>query len=44
VNHNSSRFFQSLGSYAIRDEFRLDFDVVASPAKLKQTGEAVSKP
>ncbi|TGD78781.1 YceI family protein [Hymenobacter wooponensis] len=30
VNYNSSSFFQNLGSYAIRNEFRLEFDVVAS--------------
>jgi polyisoprenoid-binding protein YceI len=29
VNYNSSSFFQNLGSYAIRNEFRLEFDVVA---------------
>ena len=33
INHNSSRFFQNLGSYAIRDEFKLAFDVVAVPIK-----------
>ncbi|RSK36218.1 YceI family protein [Hymenobacter metallilatus] len=29
INYNSSSFFQNLGSYAIRNEFRLAFDVVA---------------
>ena len=29
VNYNSSSFFQNLGSYAIRNEFRLEFEVVA---------------
>lgn len=29
INYNSSSFFQNLGSYAIRNEFKLDFDVVA---------------
>lgn len=33
INHNSSSFFQNLGSYAIRNEFRLAFDVVAEAAK-----------
>ncbi|RSK42380.1 YceI family protein [Hymenobacter perfusus] len=30
INHNSSSFFQNLGSYAIRNEFTLAFDVVAT--------------
>ncbi|TYZ14296.1 YceI family protein [Hymenobacter lutimineralis] len=30
VNHNSSSFFQNLGSYAIRNDFQLAFDVVAA--------------
>lgn len=29
INYNSSSFFQNLGSYAIRNEFELRFDVVA---------------
>ncbi len=29
VNYNSSSFFQNLGSYAIRNEFTLAFDVLA---------------
>ncbi|MFD2785409.1 YceI family protein [Hymenobacter rubripertinctus] len=29
INFNSSSFFQNLGSYAIRNEFRLAFDLVA---------------
>ena len=29
VNYNSSSFFQNLGSYAIRNEFRLSFDMMA---------------
>ncbi|MDU0371817.1 YceI family protein [Hymenobacter endophyticus] len=29
INYNSSSFFQNLGSYAIRNEFKLAFDVVA---------------
>lgn len=29
VNYNSSSFFQNLGSYAIRNDFTLAFDVVA---------------
>lgn len=29
INHNSSSFFQNLGSYAIRNEFTLAFEVVA---------------
>ncbi|MBD2714902.1 YceI family protein [Microvirga sp. STR05] len=29
INHNSSSFFQNLGSYAIRNDFKLTFDVVA---------------
>ncbi|HEX8426752.1 YceI family protein [Hymenobacter sp.] len=33
VNYNSSSFFQNLGSYAIRNDFQLTFDLVASPAK-----------
>ena len=33
INHNSNRFFQNLGSYAIRDQFKLDFDVVAAPVQ-----------
>lgn len=30
VNHHSSSFFQNLGSYAIRNDFQLAFDVVAA--------------
>jgi polyisoprenoid-binding protein YceI len=33
VNYNSSSFFQNLGSYAIRNEFTLTFDVVAKALK-----------
>jgi polyisoprenoid-binding protein YceI len=33
VNYNSSSFFQNLGSYAIRNEFTLAFDVVAKADK-----------
>ncbi|AII53056.1 YceI family protein [Hymenobacter sp. APR13] len=33
INHNSSSFFQNLGSYAIRNEFHLTFDVLAEAAK-----------
>lgn len=33
VNYNSSSFFQNLGSYAIRNEFALAFDVVAKVAE-----------
>lgn len=32
INYNSSSFFQNLGSYAIRNEFKLAFDVVAEKA------------
>lgn len=31
VNYNSSSFFQNLGSYAIRNDFTLAFDLVAAP-------------
>ncbi|GAB3227305.1 hypothetical protein GCM10027346_10510 [Hymenobacter seoulensis] len=33
VNYNSSSFFQNLGSYAIRNEFKLAFEVVAQVKK-----------
>ena len=29
INYNSSSFFQNLGSYAIRNDFRLSFDLMA---------------
>ncbi|MBC8082007.1 MAG: YceI family protein [Hymenobacter sp.] len=34
VNYNSTSFFQDLGSYAIRNDFQLAFDVVAGVVKL----------
>lgn len=36
VNYNSSSFFQNLGSYAIRNEFRLSFDMVAVAVAVKE--------
>jgi polyisoprenoid-binding protein YceI len=30
INYNSSSFFQNLGSYAIRNDFQLAFDIVAA--------------
>ncbi|GAA3998773.1 YceI family protein [Hymenobacter fastidiosus] len=33
VNYNSSSFFQDLGSYAIRNDFQLAFDLQAAPAR-----------
>jgi len=33
VNYKSSSFFQNLGSYAIRNDFTLAFDVVAKTVK-----------
>ncbi|RYU79156.1 YceI family protein [Hymenobacter persicinus] len=33
VNYNSSSFFQNLGSYAIRNDFQLTFDLLAAPRR-----------
>jgi len=33
VNYNSSSFFQNLGSYAIRNDFQLAFELVATPGR-----------
>ena len=33
VNYNSSSYFQNLGSYAIRNDFQLAFDLLAGPGK-----------
>ncbi|MBC6990389.1 YceI family protein [Hymenobacter sp. BT491] len=36
VNYNSSSFFQNLGSYAVRNEFQLKFDVVGVPVSMNK--------
>ena len=33
VRYNSARFFGGLGDHAIRDDFRVDFDLVAPAAR-----------
>ncbi|SHI54682.1 Polyisoprenoid-binding protein YceI [Hymenobacter daecheongensis DSM 21074] len=33
VNYNSTSFFQNLGSYAIRNDFQLAFELVARPVR-----------
>ncbi|GAA3917891.1 YceI family protein [Hymenobacter algoricola] len=33
VNYNSSSFFQNLGSYAIRNDFQLEFELLATPGQ-----------
>lgn len=35
VNYNSSSFFQNLGSYAIRNDFKLAFDIIAQATPVK---------